>query len=109
LHSQLAPGVPDGHDSGRTLHRSGASSVHGASGTTWSIEEQVQPEATAESTFDDLFSDHHERLYRALYLIVGNSHEAEELMQDAFVKVLERWEASTTRPGTCPAPTCRSD
>ena len=58
----------------------------------WSIEEQVQPEATAESTFDDLFSDHHERLYRALYLIVGNSHEAEELMQDAFVKVLERWD-----------------
>jgi len=58
----------------------------------WSIEEQVQPEATAESTFDDLFADHHERLYRALYLIVGNSHEAEELMQDAFVKVLERWD-----------------
>ena len=58
----------------------------------WSIEEQVQSEATAEPTFDDLFSDHHERLYRALYLIVGNSHEAEELMQDAFVKVLERWD-----------------
>jgi RNA polymerase sigma-70 factor (ECF subfamily) len=58
----------------------------------WSIEEQTQPEATAESTFDDLFAEHHERLYRALFLIVGNSHEAEELMQDAFVKVLERWD-----------------
>jgi RNA polymerase sigma factor (sigma-70 family) len=58
----------------------------------WSIEEQVRPEATAESTFDDLFADQHERLYRALYLIVGNSHEAEELMQDAFVKVLEHWD-----------------
>jgi RNA polymerase sigma factor (sigma-70 family) len=59
---------------------------------SWSFEEQVQPEAAAEATFDDLFADHHERLYRALYLIVGNSHEAEELMQDAFVKVLERWD-----------------
>ena len=36
--------------------------------------------------------DAHDRLYRALYLIVGNSHEADELMQDAFVKVLERWD-----------------
>lgn len=43
-------------------------------------------------TFEDLFADHHERLYRALYLIVGNGHEAEELMQDAFLHVLERWD-----------------
>lgn len=49
--------------------------------------------ATAQPlTFEDLFADEHERLYRALYLIVGNSHEAEELMQDAFVQVLERWD-----------------
>jgi RNA polymerase sigma-70 factor (ECF subfamily) len=43
-------------------------------------------------TFEDLFAEQHERLYRALYLIVGNRYEAEELMQDAFVKVLERWD-----------------
>jgi RNA polymerase sigma factor (sigma-70 family) len=43
-------------------------------------------------TFEGLFADQHERLYRALYLIVGNSHEAEELMQDAFLHVLERWD-----------------
>ena len=42
-------------------------------------------------TFEVLFADHHERLYRALYLIVGNAHEAEELMQDAFLHVFERW------------------
>lgn len=58
----------------------------------WNVEEQVHAGVKAQPTFDDLFSDHHERLYRALYLIVGNSHEAEELMQDAFVKVLERWD-----------------
>jgi RNA polymerase sigma factor (sigma-70 family) len=59
----------------------------------WSLTQQVPAEATAQPlTFEDLFADQHERLYRALYLIVGNSHEAEELMQDAFLQVLERWD-----------------
>lgn len=59
----------------------------------WNLTQQAAAEATAEPlSFEDLFADQHERLYRALYLIVGNSHEAEELMQDAFVKVLERWD-----------------
>jgi RNA polymerase sigma factor (sigma-70 family) len=58
-----------------------------------SLDEQVDVKATAQPrTFEDLFADQHERLYRALYLIVGNSHEAEELMQDAFVQVFERWD-----------------
>ena len=43
-------------------------------------------------TFEDLFAHQHQRLFRALYLIVGNSQEAEELMQDAFLRVLERWD-----------------
>jgi RNA polymerase sigma factor (sigma-70 family) len=43
-------------------------------------------------TFEDLFAEQHERLFRALYLIVGNTAEAEELMQDAFLTVLERWD-----------------
>ena len=43
-------------------------------------------------TFEELFAAHHERLFRALYLIIGNSFEAEELMQDAFLKVYERWD-----------------
>ena len=48
--------------------------------------------AAAAPTFDALFAEHHERLFRALYLIVGNAQEAEELMQDAFLRVLERWD-----------------
>lgn len=52
----------------------------------------VDATATTLVTFEELFADHHERLFRALYLIVGNSHEAEELMQDAFLRVLERWD-----------------
>jgi RNA polymerase sigma factor (sigma-70 family) len=46
----------------------------------------------AERTFEHLFFAEHERLFRALYLITGNSQESEELMQDAFLKVWERWD-----------------
>jgi RNA polymerase sigma-70 factor, ECF subfamily len=47
--------------------------------------------AFAES-FDDFFEFEHERLLGALYLITGNLQEAEDLMQDAFVKMLQRWD-----------------
>jgi RNA polymerase sigma-70 factor, ECF subfamily len=43
--------------------------------------------------FDELFLDVHERLYRALYFVTGNSDDAEELMQDAFLKLWERWDS----------------
>ena len=48
--------------------------------------------SAAPRTFDDLFLDEHDRLYRALYFITGSSADAEELMQDAFLKVWERWD-----------------
>ena len=58
-----------------------------------SLTQVVSAKATAGPlTFEDLFADEHARLYRALYLIIGNTHEAEELMQDAFLHVLERWD-----------------
>jgi RNA polymerase sigma factor (sigma-70 family) len=41
--------------------------------------------------FEAFFETHHLRLFRALWLVTRNRHEAEELMQDAFLKVLERW------------------
>lgn len=43
-------------------------------------------------TFEDVFETQHPRLYRALYLMVGNRQEAEEIMQDAFLHLLERWD-----------------
>jgi RNA polymerase sigma-70 factor (ECF subfamily) len=46
----------------------------------------------SELTFEGLFQAEHRALFRALYLIVGNTQEAEELMQDAFLKVWERWD-----------------
>jgi RNA polymerase sigma-70 factor (ECF subfamily) len=43
-------------------------------------------------SFEELFLDVHDRLYRALYFITGSSADAEELVQDAFLKLWERWD-----------------
>ena len=32
------------------------------------------------------------RLFRALFLVTGDRHEAEEVMQDAFLRIWERWD-----------------
>ncbi len=42
--------------------------------------------------FEAFFDDEHDRLFRALCLITGDRHEAEEVMQDAFLSVWERWD-----------------
>jgi RNA polymerase sigma-70 factor (ECF subfamily) len=41
--------------------------------------------------FQAFFEDHHVKLYRALWLCTRHRHEAEEIMQDAFLRVWERW------------------
>ena len=47
---------------------------------------------TGHVAFEDLFRDEHARLLRALYLVTGNRQEAEEIMQDSFLAVWERWD-----------------
>jgi len=42
--------------------------------------------------FDTFFEEEHDRLFKALYFVSGNRHDAEELMQDAFLKLWERWD-----------------
>jgi RNA polymerase sigma-70 factor (ECF subfamily) len=44
------------------------------------------------TTFEDFFRAQTQRLYAHLCLITGNRAEAEELAQDAFLKVWERWD-----------------
>ncbi len=44
-------------------------------------------------SFDAFFRAESARLARALCLITGDPMEAEEVMQEAFVKVLERWDS----------------
>jgi RNA polymerase sigma factor (sigma-70 family) len=48
--------------------------------------------AEAEASFESFFEQTHERLFGALCLVTGNRHEAEEIMQDAYLKLWERWE-----------------
>jgi RNA polymerase sigma factor (sigma-70 family) len=42
--------------------------------------------------FEEFFEAWHLPLYRALWLVTRNRHEAEEVLQDAFVRVWERWD-----------------
>lgn len=42
--------------------------------------------------FEVFFEQHHERLFRALWLLTRNRQEAEEVMQDAFLRLWERWD-----------------
>ncbi len=48
--------------------------------------------------FDDLFAREHRPMVRLATLLVGSSHLAEEIVQDAFASVDARW-AEIDRPG----------
>lgn len=43
-------------------------------------------------SFEDFFEAHHVTLFRALWLITHERFEAEDLMQDAFLRLWERWD-----------------
>ncbi len=47
-------------------------------------------EGTAQ--FEDFFHAEHARLFRALCMVTGSRDQADEIAQEAFLKVLERWD-----------------
>jgi RNA polymerase sigma-70 factor, ECF subfamily len=47
---------------------------------------------TSSSDFESFFRAEHRRLVKALYLVTGSAHEADEVAQEAFLKVWERWD-----------------
>ena len=47
---------------------------------------------TEEASFEAFFAARWTRLFRALLLLTGNKHEAEDVTQGAFLKLLERWD-----------------
>ena len=49
-------------------------------------------EVEAGARFDVFFEEERQRLFKALYFVTGNKHDAEELTQDAFLKLWERWD-----------------
>jgi RNA polymerase sigma-70 factor (ECF subfamily) len=85
-------------DAGRRLNDRGGSRIHGRVQAEDNVVElHREREAPARpASFDDLFLDVHDRLYRALYFITGSAPDAEELMQDAFLKLWERWDRLDT-------------
>ena len=49
--------------------------------------------------WEQLVHDNENRLYRAALAILGHPQEAEDAVQDAFVRYLERAPADLERPG----------
>jgi hypothetical protein len=47
--------------------------------------------AEAPLRFEEFFGAGHARLFGALSFMTGDRHEAEEIMQDAFLRLWERW------------------
>jgi RNA polymerase sigma factor (sigma-70 family) len=48
--------------------------------------------------FAAFFAEHHEALFRALWLLTRDRHEAEEVAQEAFLRLWERWDRVSAGP-----------
>jgi RNA polymerase sigma factor (sigma-70 family) len=53
---------------------------------------EAHAEGSLTESFEGFVGEHSTRLFRALYLMTGSRFEAEEVMQDAFLALWERWE-----------------
>ncbi len=53
---------------------------------------QAVAASAAPYTFEEFFAAEHEPLYRRMCFVTGNAQEAEEIMQDAFLSLWERWD-----------------
>ncbi len=42
--------------------------------------------------FEAFVEEEHDRLFKALYFVTGNRQDAEDLAQDAFLRLWERWD-----------------
>jgi RNA polymerase sigma factor (sigma-70 family) len=50
------------------------------------------------TSFGSFFAQHHEALFRALWLLTRDRHEAEEVAQEAFLRLWERWDRVAAGP-----------
>jgi RNA polymerase sigma-70 factor, ECF subfamily len=55
---------------------------------TW---EGVEEGVAVEQPFEDFFEQEQDRLLRVLWMVTGSLQEAEDIVQDAFLRVWERW------------------
>jgi RNA polymerase sigma-70 factor (ECF subfamily) len=54
------------------------------------------PASGGRPTFDDFFEEESETLFRRMWLVTRDRTEAEEVMQDAFIAIFERWDRVST-------------
>jgi RNA polymerase sigma-70 factor (ECF subfamily) len=65
----------------------------GADGVHAQMETVMTGDAAAHQiSFEGFFEAERSRLLRALYLLTGNREEAEEVLQESFIAVWERWD-----------------
>jgi RNA polymerase sigma-70 factor (ECF subfamily) len=55
-------------------------------------ERRAVDDPTPPASFEDFFHAERDRLFRVLCVIAGSRHEAEDLAQEAFARVWERWD-----------------
>jgi RNA polymerase sigma-70 factor (ECF subfamily) len=60
----------------------------GQAEATWKSGGEV---VVTEPSFEDFFELEQDRLLRVLWMVTGSLQEAEDIMQDAFLRVWERW------------------
>jgi RNA polymerase sigma-70 factor, ECF subfamily len=53
-------------------------------------------EMAVDASFEDFFELEQERILRLLWLVTGSRQEAEDIVQDAFLRVWERWPQVST-------------
>jgi RNA polymerase sigma-70 factor (ECF subfamily) len=54
--------------------------------------ERQEPGAYTISTFEDFFERENLALFRRMCLVTGNRQEAEDVMQESFLRLYERWD-----------------
>ena len=59
-----------------------------------SVDGTATPEASA--VFEEFFEAERDRLFKALFAITGSRDEAEDISQEAFLRVWERWDRVTS-------------
>ena len=52
---------------------------------------EIAQDDAAPVTFEEFFDAERDRLFRMLCVVTGSRHEAEELSQEAFLRIWERW------------------
>lgn len=60
--------------------------------------EQIGPGHRSPPSFDEFFAAESQTLYRRMRLVTRDHHEAEEVVQDAFLSLYERWDRVSGLP-----------